>query len=158
MTPDQIAKSGSEHAQQAALFAWCAMAEMRGWYAADDPQCYTVPGYAEERYGVSKAVPELEWFHAIANGGSRGDTGKSRAIQGGKMKAEGVKSGVWDTFLPVRKVTSAGLYIEMKVGKNKLSENQTKFGKFVLSQNFRTYVCYTWRDAANAIKNYLTIC
>lgn len=45
-------------------------------------------------------VPALEWFHAIPNGGSRGDDDKSRKIRGAQLKAEGVRQGVADTFLP----------------------------------------------------------
>ena len=35
MTPDQIAKNGSEHAIQSALFAWAAVAENHGFEVAD---------------------------------------------------------------------------------------------------------------------------
>ena len=41
-TPAQLAKSGTEHAEQVAFFAWLAMATMRGLEAADDERCYNV--------------------------------------------------------------------------------------------------------------------
>lgn len=41
--------------------------------------------------------PELKWIHAIPNGGKRGyKTAKS-------LKDEGVKSGIFDIFLPIPK-------------------------------------------------------
>jgi hypothetical protein len=128
VTPDQLAKSGSEHGEQRALFAWLAWAELYGFEAAWDDRTYAgtwEPGL------VTYAVPELRWCHAIPNGGSRGDDKRSRAIQGGKLKAEGVKPGVLDVFLPVvvrgavsgapeplRCIIYAGLYVEMKRGEN----------------------------------------
>lgn len=105
--------------------------------------------------------PELEWLHHIPNGGSRGDTERSRKIEGGKMKAQGVKKGVLDVMLPVRRGVFGGLYIEMKkpdVRGNKnggLSDEQIKFGNFAIAQGFKCELCYTWIEAAQAIENYL---
>jgi hypothetical protein len=164
MSPEQLAKSGTEHGEQAALFCWCAMAERRGFAAADDAECYKSFDYAEATYGTQDGVTELRWYHAIPNGGSRGDTAMSARIAGGKMKAEGVKSGVSDTFLPVRRGTWGGLYIEMKKpalrpkkpgGKGGASDEQLAFGEFVQAQGFGFVICYSWRDAANVLKEYL---
>lgn len=139
MTPDQLAKPGSEHAHQTALFAWCALSV--GMY------------------------PELKWFHAIPNGGNRGDTEKSRSIEGGKMKAEGVKKGIPDCFLPVKRGVWSGLYIEMKKpdmrpkregSKGGLSDEQIEFGKFAKSQGFGWVVCYSWIEAKEILEQYLT--
>lgn len=139
MTPEQLAKSGSEHAHQTALFAWCAI-----------------------NVGI---YPELKWFHAIPNGGNRGDTAQSRAIEGGRMKAEGVKRGVADCFLPVKRGVWSGLYIEMKKpglepktakSNGGLSDEQIEFGKFVKNQGFGWIVCYSWVEAKNILIEYLT--
>lgn len=139
MTPEQLAKSDSEHAHQTALFAWCALSV--GMY------------------------PELQWFHAIPNGGNRGDTEKSRSIEGGKMKAEGVKKGVADCFLPVKRGIWSGLYIEMKKpglepktlkSKGGLSDEQMAFAEFVKTQGFGWIVCYSWIEAKEILEKYLT--
>jgi len=65
----------------------------------------TVISWADSN--VSK-YPQLRWLHAIPNGGHR-----SKA-QAGKLKAEGVKSGVADLCLPVARRGYNALYIEMK--------------------------------------------
>ncbi len=36
MNPETLAKSGTEHAHQTALFAWCAVARLYGFDVADD--------------------------------------------------------------------------------------------------------------------------
>ena len=94
MNPQTLAKSGTEHGEQAALMCWANY--MSHWY------------------------PLLAYLYANANGGSRGDTEKSRAIEGAKMKAEGVKVGVpdltgpWPRYVASMNANYAGLYIEMK--------------------------------------------
>lgn len=132
--PATFAKE-TEHSHQVALMAWCNLPP------------------------VKEAFPELLWFHAIGNGGSRGDTAQSRRIEGGKMKAEGVKPGVSDLSLPVRRGAWSGLYIELKkmpgagVGPSK---EQEEFGDFVMGQGFAFAICYGWREARDMIIAYLT--
>lgn len=134
MTPEQIAKSGSESSHQIALFAQCA-------------------------YHVGK-YPELRWFHAIPNGGLRSK------VTAGKLKAEGVKSGVSDTLLPVKRSCYSGLYIEMKkpslrpvkaTSKGGVSDDQQEFGEFVTKQGFYFAVCYDWQEAWNCLMWYLAL-
>lgn len=138
MTPEQLAKSGSEAAHQTAVFAWAALNYQR-W-------------------------PELHWLHHIPNGGSRGDDAKSRAIRGGQLKAQGVRTGVADLSLPVKRGIYSGLYIEMKKPSEKpkregskggVSDEQAEFGAFVKSQGFRWCVCYSWEEAVKVIEQYL---
>ncbi len=85
MRPSQLAKD-SEHSQQVALFAWCAVAKLHGFDVADAYDAGAKLPAPDPLRPV--AVPALEWFHAIPNGGSRGDDEKSRAIRGGQLKAE----------------------------------------------------------------------
>ena len=56
----------------------------------------------------SGQYPELRLLYAIPNGGHR-----HKAVAA-KLKAEGVKPGVPDLCLPVRRGEYSGLYIEMK--------------------------------------------
>lgn len=162
-TLDQLAKTGSEHGEQTALFAWAAMATMRGFAAAWDDNCYTVAGYAATNYGEVNALPQLKWFHAIPNGGNRGDDEKSRAISGGTMKAEGQKKGVLDTFWPCPRGPYAGLYIEMKKPAARpvkadaaggVTPEQKEFITFVAANHYAVNVCYTWREAAETLQRY----
>ena len=93
--------------------------------------------------------PELKWLFAIPNGGAR----DIRVAV--KLKAEGVKSGVWDLFLPVARGKYHGLFIEMKFGKNKLTNNQIRFCDFITQQRYCSAVAYTWNEAADYIEKYL---
>lgn len=165
MTPDQLAKSGTEHAHQVALFAWCAVATLRGFDAADAwANTGLMPEVEMAELFQDKCIPELKWFHAIPNGGSRGDDAKSRAIRGGALKAEGVRVGIPDCFLPVPRGTWHGLYIEMKKpeakakkesSKGGVSDEQKEFGAFAKEQGYGWVVCYDWRSAANMVRAYM---
>ena len=165
MTPAQLAKSNTEHAHQVALFAYAAVAYRHGFDIAD--------AWCEKGDGVLRrsntdftkpAVPALEWFHAIPNGGSRGDDDKSRKIRGGQLKAEGVKQGVSDCFLPYPVGPWHGLYIEMKkpsqkpkkdTSKGGMSDNQIKFAEYAKSVDFGFMTCYSWKEAAEVLQAYI---
>ena len=94
--------------------------------------------------------PELKWIHAIPNGGHR----HIRVAM--KMKAEGVKAGVWDIFVPVAVNGKCGCYIEMKYGSNKFTSNQVKF-QHEVGDAYEWYCCYSAIEAAHAIGEYLGI-
>lgn len=94
--------------------------------------------------------PVIKWIHAIPNGGKRH---VGTAV---KMKAEGLKSGVWDVFIPVPVDEYCGMYIEMKYDKNKLTKNQEKFMKDV-GNCYKWAVCYNWIEAVKEIGKYLDI-
>lgn len=176
MTPDQIAKSGSEHGHQSALFAYCAVARIHGFDAADawaagDKLPAPNPDEGDK-------VPALEWFHAIHNQG-HGDK-----VRGGMAKAEGVRKGIADTFLPwpairetyevrladdlqpahKRIVVWSGLYIEMKKPSEKpksdkakggVSTEQSAFGAYCNTVGYGWIVCYSWREAADVLRRYI---
>lgn len=135
IAPEQLAKSGTEDAHQMALFCWCNL--------------------------NLKKYPELRWFHAIPNGGSRGDTAQSRAIAGGKMKAGGVKPGVPDTLLPVARGGCHGLYIELKKPSREREKNggasdpQIEFRDFAHSQGYGWALAYSWEQARDMLVAYL---
>lgn len=96
-------------------------------------------------------VPELELLFAIPNGGVRG---WQTAI---KLKAEGAKSGVPDVCLPVSRGEYSGMYIEMKYGKNKASENQNWWISRLDEQGYYVRICYGAEEAIDIITKYLEI-
>lgn len=99
----------------------------------------------------SGLYPELNMLYHIPNGGSR------NKIEAANLKKQGVKSGVPDICLPVSRKEHHGLYIELKVGKNKPSENQKKWISDLNDQGYLAVVCYGWEEAAKVISDYLGI-
>lgn len=143
-TPESIYKSDTEDAHQSAIFTWASL-----------------PWIQEE-------FPELEWLHAIANGGSRGDSATSRAIRGAALKRSGVKKGVADLFLPVPVGPWHGLYIEMKKPSVKpkrprdpdkkpagVSDEQWDYALFVKSKGYGWMCCYSFDEAVTVLTKYL---
>lgn len=94
---------------------------------------------------------ELKMIFAIPNGGYR-NKGEAR-----KLKATGTKSGVPDLFLPVPRSQKYGLFIEMKVGRNKCTDNQKKWIRALMEQGYEVKVCYSCEEAIQVIKRYLNI-
>jgi hypothetical protein len=156
MKPAQLAKSGTESGHQRAVFCWAAYAGTHGfecaraWLSDADNEALRNPDHNAPR------VPELKWLHHIPNGGSRGDDERSRMIRGNALKAEGVRTGVSDLCLPVKRGQWSGLYIEMKKPKGVESPEQKEFGAFVVSQGFGYVVCDTWQKAIGVIEDYLS--
>lgn len=177
-TPSNFAKQGTEHCHQVAVFAYCAVAHRRGFDFADEwdrvgsSHLIAFP----DDLSAPAAVPALEWIHAIPNGGARGDEKRVQAIRGNQLKAEGVRSGIADIFLPwpawiynshgdvALEIAYCGLYIEMKKpmlrpitakSKGGLSNDQIAFGKYATDNNYGWITCYDWREAVNAIRSYV---
>jgi len=102
-----------------------------------------------------RAKTSAKWnsIFAIPNGGLRNKTVAA------KMQAEGAKAGVWDIFVPIQTETRAGLFIEMKHGKNKTTAAQTEFLHTLSEANigFKSYewrICYNHKEAYDAICDY----
>ena len=109
--------------------------------------------------------PALRTIFAIPNGGHRDIRTAMR------LKAEGVKAGIWDVFLPYptfvtgthaesgekfKALKHAGLWIEFKYGKNRLTPEQHTFAMNV-APNYQLSIAYSWQDGVDAVKNYLGI-
>ena len=94
-------------------------------------------------------VPELKWLFAVPNGQYRP---KPVAI---KLKRQGVKAGVSDIMLPRPNKHYHGLYIEMKYGKNKPSDKQKDFLRYVNDLGYCGVVCYGFEAAKSVIERYL---
>ena len=107
----------------------------------------------EQKYLFQEAAyyKELKWLHAIPNGGKRD------AREGRRLKLQGTKAGVHDTFLPKARGIYHGCYIEMKYGKNKLSDKQKEFAADICAEGYCMFTCYSACDAMKAIKIYLKL-
>lgn len=104
-----------------------------------------------EQCAAAGIYPELAWLHAIPNGGRRDK------VEAAHLKRQGVKSGVPDLCLPVPRGNYHGLYIEMKVGRNKPTENQQTW-LYALNRNgYAVSVCYGAKEAQGAIERYLNL-
>jgi len=101
----------------------------------------------------AKARPELALLFAIPNGGARHPAVAS------KLKAEGVKAGVPDLFLPVPRIWRGmafnGLFVEMKAGRNKPTVEQLWWHTQLVYQGYRVGVCWSWEAAKDLIEEYL---
>ncbi|MGL5474235.1 MAG: VRR-NUC domain-containing protein [Citrobacter braakii] len=93
--------------------------------------------------------PELALIHAVPNGGAR------HPAVAAKLKAEGVKAGVPDLFLPVSRGNSLGLYIELKASGGKVSEEQWIMLGALARQGYTCIVAYGWEKAWAEIESYL---
>ena len=131
ITPEQMAKSGSEHSEQSALFLWA--------------------------HNSLNEYPELKWMFAIPNG-------FYGVQQKNKMKIEGLRNGVPDICLPIRRDIWPALWIELKQLKHKpvrvgskggMSDEQIEWQKHLRSQGHGAIVCYGWLEARDVILRYL---
>lgn len=126
-TPESLATAGTEAAHQTALFCWAALPEQQAKY------------------------PGLKLMLHIPNGGSR------NKIEAGHLKAQGVKAGVPDILLPVRRGRFSGFWIEMKVGKNKPSDEQNNWIDELSGEGFAVSVAYSWIEARDFLIYYLEL-
>ena len=131
LTPEQLARPGTEHAHQVALMCACALA--------------------------IHEHSELALLFAIPNGGDRSP------IVAGRLKAEGVKPGVSDLFLPVAKGAYHGLFLELKVPIRKstknggMSDKQVEFCNDVSLQGYACFCVWGWEHAFRVLTNYLNL-
>ena len=106
--------------------------------------------------------PALKWLHAIPNGGDR------HIATASKMVATGLRSGVWDIFLPLPIQTEwakqyAGCYIEMKHKKYRttkdggLTKEQVEFKNYIISMSYYCKVCYSWEEARDILVSYMEL-
>lgn len=147
MSPDQLAKNNTESGHQKAFFAWCAVARLHGFVAANHAGSYTSPGW----HGESQPVEALKWIHSIPNGGARDLATAAR------MKAEGTKRGIPDIFLPFPSGNFHGLYIELKSPiKFAISKEQKEFGEYANKVGYAFEICKGWLDAVAKLRYYFS--
>ena len=118
----------TEHAEQVTVIDWC--------------------------FAMTRTYPELDLIFAIPNGAMLGG-GRLGAIRANALKAEGLRPGVCDLFLPAPRGKWHGMFIEMKTQIGKLSDNQKEFIARVEEQGYYTAVCYGADEAIEQLKFYL---
>lgn len=87
-------------------------------------------------------------FFAIPNGGLR------NIKVAAKLKQEGVKAGVADLFVALSNGKYHGLFIEVKVGKNRQQPNQKIFEQKVLENGYQYKVVRSIDDMVAVIREY----
>ena len=115
----------TEHGEQAAFVDWCLVQINQGAY------------------------PDLFYGYAVPNGGKRD---KRTAA---KMVAEGTHRGVPDWHLPVARGKFHGFWIEFKVGRNDLSDDQRDYIGFLARHGHKVVVAYSFEMARDALVEYL---
>lgn len=93
--------------------------------------------------------PDLGLLYAIPNGGHR-----HRGVAG-KLRAEGVRSGVPDLCLPVARGGAHGLYIEMKAPGGRVRPEQKWWRERLREQGYCSVVCVGAEQAVCALRSYL---
>jgi hypothetical protein len=94
--------------------------------------------------------PELaDDFHHFAN------ERKCSIQQGRLFKRMGVKKGVADFFLAYPIHGKAGLWLELKVGKNKPSKEQIEFGERKIQRGYQFAFVWGFDAAKEMLSTYL---
>ena len=91
----------------------------------------------------------VDVLYHCPNGGAR------NIIVARKMKAEGVKAGVPDAFLPVARKGYHGWFAELKTESGRLSPKQEFWRYRLLQEGYFWGLYRDWKDAADALEEYL---
>jgi hypothetical protein len=105
-------------------------------------------------------LPELAYVFAVPNGAKLPYTGEGRerhSPEAQRLLAEGLTPGVPDICVPIPRGGYHGLWIEMKFGRNGLSDEQKKFQEFLLGQGYLVSVCYSTQEAIEVMELYLGV-
>lgn len=133
VTPESLAKSGSEDGGQAALFCWAAL-------------------------NVGK-YPALKWLYAIPNGGFRHIAEAAKFVATGTRA--GVPDICLPCSSHGFGQIYYGCYIELKKESRRNTKNggctqeQLDYLKYLTSAGYYCKVCYSWEEAREVLINYL---
>jgi hypothetical protein len=125
-----LAKAGTEHAEQRAFFGWLNVMQHKGVH------------------------PMARIAFAVPNGGKRDP------ITAARLKAEGVKAGVPDICYPLPVTWRLGpgkwhgLFIEMKKDGGSRSEVQDQWAIDLRACGFCVATCWGWRAAVQCFEDY----
>lgn len=114
-----------EEREQISLMQWCALIRLKS------------------------GAPLSDYVAAIPNGGYR------TAFEAARFKAAGVMPGFPDLELFIRAGSYTGLHIEMKYGRNKVTDHQLSCAKRLREQGRKVVACWSWHEAAREIRTYL---
>jgi len=92
--------------------------------------------------------PKLRCGFAVPNGGHR------NKITAALLKAEGVKKGVLDWWLPVKNAHFCGLVIEFKRKGGHVTPEQREMIDFLRAEGRFVEVCYSTEEAIVMVQRY----
>ena len=81
--------------------------------------------------------------------------GKRNAREAVKFRQMGVVSGVPDLFIAVARKGYHGLYIELKIGKNKPTENQQEVMSKLIKAGYKCNVVHSIDEFMKTVNDYL---
>lgn len=88
---------------------------------------------------------------AIPNGGRR------NIREAARLKRQGVTKGIPDLFIAHPMEKSCGLFIELKIGKNKMTPEQKEIQDHLWIRGYSHFCCWTFEDFITVVSNYLEI-
>lgn len=139
ITPESLAKTGTEDGLQAALFCW----------AADNVSTY----------------PQLKWLFAVPNGGFRNKPEAVKLVATGTRSGVPDVFLPWPSSF--NKLDSSndliysGCWIENKIEKYRNRKNggcddeQLAWHEYLRSAGYYVAVCYSWEEGRDVLINYL---
>lgn len=99
---------------------------------------------------MAQRYPVLRLMHHIPNGGGR------NPAEARNLRAQGVRPGVPDIFLPCARGGRHGLYIELKRQRGgRVSAEQREMLEALRREGYAAVVCEGWEAARDAILEYL---
>ncbi len=122
-----------EHSHQCALIGWAYRVHL--------------PPAADVEEGAKVA----DYLLAIPNGGKRD------VREAARLKAEGVKPGVSDLLLPLRRDGFFGLWLELKAPGKIPTEKQHEWLRRMARAGYRAEWRDNWIDAAHVIADYVGV-
>jgi hypothetical protein len=96
--------------------------------------------------------PALKWLHHTPN-----QKGTRHVTEMKKLSALGVKSGVFDLFLPFPASTYHGLWIELKSKAGAKTKEQLQFQKDMTAVGYRAVFCRSFDSARDELLDYLAL-
>jgi len=97
---------------------------------------------------ILKAYPSIDLLEGTLNGV------RLTVAQSGKAKAAGMLKGVHDVRLPVARGGYFGLSIEMKFGRNKMTDEQVWYANRLTQEGWSVHTAWDWITARDTIVWY----
>jgi len=98
---------------------------------------------------IESRLPVVRWAFHVPNGGAR------HVATARRLKREGVKRGVPDIWLPVRREPFVGFVCELKVKGGRTSQEQHAWLAHLETQGWCAAICWGWQAAARELLRYL---